>query len=113
VNPPDASSTAWPRIRLPPDAPRSTALASYPCRQLTMHDDDWDDPDEFPDDEDDDGTIPCPVCGEPMFEDSPRCPACGEYVTAGSAAGPRPAWVVLTVILCLALAAWWIIGGWL
>jgi uncharacterized protein (DUF983 family) len=80
-----------------------------------MHDDDWDDADDLPDDSDDgdDTTIPCPACGEPIFEDSPRCPACGEYVIAGAAAGPRPAWVVLTVIICLALAAWWIVSGWL
>jgi len=79
-----------------------------------MHDD-WDDADDFPDDSDDgdDTTIPCPACGEPMFEDSPRCPACGEYVTAGAATGPRPVWVVLTVLVCLALAAWWIFAGWL
>lgn len=77
-----------------------------------MHDDDddWDDADEVLDDENQ-TTIPCPACGAAMFDDSPRCPACGDYVTAGSAAGPRPAWVVLTVIVCLALAAWWIVGG--
>jgi uncharacterized protein (DUF983 family) len=79
-----------------------------------MHED-WDDADDFPDDSDDghDTTIPCPACGEPMFEDSPRCPACGEYVTAEAASGPKPAWVVLTVLVCLALAAWWIFAGWL
>lgn len=79
-------------------------------------DDDWDDSDDLldeHDEEDDDTTTPCPACGEPMFEDSPRCPACGEYVAAAAAAGPRPVWVVLTVVVCLALAAWWIVGGWL
>jgi endogenous inhibitor of DNA gyrase (YacG/DUF329 family) len=80
-----------------------------------MHDDDWDDGDDLADDDDGDGdhTIPCPACGEPIFEDSPRCPACGDYVTAGTGTASRPAWVVLTVIVCLALAAWWVFSGWL
>ncbi len=72
--------------------------------------DDWDDSDDVADD--DDTTIPCPACGEPMFEDSPRCPACGDYVTAGGAAGLKPAWIVLTSLVCLAVEAWWIVGGW-
>jgi len=75
-----------------------------------MHDDDWDDPEDIPDEDDDDPTIPCPACGQPIFEDSPRCPACGEYLTTGVAATSRPPWVVLTVLVCLALAAWWILG---
>jgi len=26
-------------------------------------------------------TLPCPVCGEEIFEDAERCPYCGQYVT--------------------------------
>jgi uncharacterized protein (DUF983 family) len=79
-----------------------------------MHDDDDDAEDDWDDSDDlaDDTTVPCPACGEPMFEDSPRCPACGDYVTAGRAAGLKPAWIVLTALVCLAVAAWWIVGGW-
>ncbi|MBM4022213.1 MAG: hypothetical protein FJ284_08225 [Planctomycetes bacterium] len=69
-------------------------------------DDEWDDAD---DDEAD--TLPCPACGQPIFEDSPRCPTCGEYVTAGDASPRRPVWVLATAVVCLALAVWWAIAG--
>lgn len=72
---------------------------------------DWDEPQGAGDDFDD-GTAPCPACGEPMFEDSPRCPACGDYVSADAASrSPRPRWIVVTVLVCLAAAVWWIVGG--
>jgi len=73
--------------------------------------DSWDDvlEDEQDGDEDDDGTVPCPACGEPMFEDAPRCPHCGEYVAADAAT--RPTWIVVTVLVCLAAALWWVAGG--
>ncbi len=81
---------------------------------MPWHDDDpdsWDDilDDEQDDDEDDDGTAPCPACGEPMFEDAPRCPHCGAYVAAD--ATTRPTWIVVTVLVCLAAALWWVAGG--
>jgi hypothetical protein len=82
---------------------------------MPWHDDDldddegWDAPDDDADDSDDDGTAPCPACGQPMFEDSPRCPGCGEYVSTSTAA--RPTWIVVTVLVCLAAALWWVVGG--
>jgi hypothetical protein len=66
-----------------------------------------------PDDEHaEDGTTPCPACGVDMYEDSPRCPQCGEYVTAPAGSG-WPLWIVLTALLCLAVAflAWVLPGG--
>jgi uncharacterized protein (DUF983 family) len=76
-------------------------------------DDAWSTPDDEQDDgADDDGTVPCPACGELMFEDSPRCPSCGEYVSASTAAATaRPTWIVVTVLVCLAVALWWVAGG--
>jgi hypothetical protein len=57
-------------------------------------------------------TVPCPACGAEMFEDSPRCPVCGEYVSAGgSQAGSRPLWVVVTAVICLAMAVWMALVG--
>ena len=38
-----------------------------------------DEPDQ--DDDDDPETIPCPECGEDIYEDAPSCPYCGHYVT--------------------------------
>lgn len=75
-------------------------------------DEDDDGEDEYEEDDSDDGTVACPACGEPMFEDSPRCPACGEYVSAdGASSLPRPTWIVVTVLVCLTAAVWWIVGG--
>lgn len=61
------------------------------------------------DDGDDEGeTIPCPYCGEPYYEDSPRCPACGKYVSREDVASAgKPWWIIVTVVLLL-LA--WLIG---
>ena len=81
--------------------------------------DDWDDLDDpsdppWADDEDGDSsdTLPCPVCGEPVFEDSPRCPSCGQYITpGGTGVAARPAWILITALVCLALALWWVFGG--
>ena len=30
--------------------------------------------------EDESETIPCPACGEEIYEDAQRCPFCGQYV---------------------------------
>lgn len=74
--------------------------------------DDWDDDQE--DDEsaweagDEEPTVPCPHCRQEMLEDSPRCPHCERYISAEDHAAPgRPAWVVITAVLCLAMALAW------
>jgi hypothetical protein len=54
-------------------------------------------------------TIPCPYCRREIFEDSVRCPHCGEYLTAEDVpAGPKPWWIILGVLLCLAAIWVWI-----
>lgn len=74
--------------------------------------DDWDDDHEDdesawePDDEE--PTVPCPYCRREMLEDSPRCPHCERYISGEDhAASGRPAWVVITAVLCLAMALAW------
>ena len=47
-------------------------------------DDDPDDSAEF--DAYDDGDaeeLPCPSCGEPVYEEADVCPHCGDYITPG------------------------------
>jgi hypothetical protein len=58
---------------------------------------DWDDdledsePDEA--DEQSGGLVPCPACGEEIYEDSQKCPCCGEYITPStSPLVGRPWW---------------------
>jgi len=70
-------------------------------------------PDPPDDEEDDDYTVPCPECGEPVYEDAEQCPYCGSYITSSSHPFEgRPVWwVVLGVIgvigLVFALCCVW------
>jgi len=104
--------------RAPPSGP-PTGDTADPGTETMMPIDDrdaWEPSDEAWDGHDDtddsDPTLPCPACGAAMFEDSPRCPSCGEYVTpGGSTVASRPAWILITAVLCLAIALWWIFGG--
>jgi|688.fasta_scaffold48932_6 hypothetical protein len=72
-------------------------------------DDAWDDDDEAPDDDSDaEPTVPCPYCREEILEEAPRCPACGNFISAEDHAGPgKPAWVIVTALICLGMAIWW------
>lgn len=81
---------------------------------MRRHDDESDD-DEGWDEEpssfdDDEPTIPCPYCRREILEDSPRCPYCERYISAeDGGTGRRPMWIVVTTLLCLAVAIWWVI----
>jgi hypothetical protein len=66
-------------------------------------DDSWDD-----DDSDEEPTVPCPSCRRMILEDSPRCPYCERYISEEDHPGQsRPAWVIVTAVICLAIAVWW------
>ena len=39
---------------------------------------------EWEESEDSLDTLPCPECGETIFEDSEQCPHCGEYILCSS-----------------------------
>ncbi|MFN9369798.1 MAG: hypothetical protein ACK6CT_13705 [Planctomycetia bacterium] len=73
-------------------------------------DDDWtDDPWEVDDDAYEEPTVRCPACRQEMLEDSPRCPACGHYPSTADDVGTgKPAWVIVTALICLGMALWWI-----
>jgi predicted nucleic acid-binding Zn ribbon protein len=74
-------------------------------------DDDWDDNDDECEDDDgnDEGEMPCPYCGQPIYDDSPRCAHCGQYLSSeDAAAAPKPMWIVLGVVLCLLLIFSWL-----
>ena len=72
-------------------------------------DEDWDDDDDaFDGEADDEPTVPCPSCGREILEDSPRCPYCERYLSSEDhIATTRPAWVVVTALLCLVVALAW------
>jgi hypothetical protein len=71
-------------------------------------DDEWDDEQSaFDDDDDDEPTVPCPYCRRDILEDTPRCPYCERYISAEDGGGTtRPTWIVVTALLCLAIAIW-------
>ena len=57
--------------------------------------------------EDDDLTIPCPHCREPVFEDAERCPECGHYLSREDAPWRKPWWLVVGVVVCLIVILSW------
>lgn len=87
-------------------------------RHRDTRDDDWDDgsdDDETDDVDDSDGddsgdepTVPCPFCRQELLEDSPWCPSCDRFISdEDRQRGDRPLWVVVTTLVCLAIALWW------
>ncbi|MCE9630523.1 MAG: hypothetical protein K8S94_07380 [Planctomycetia bacterium] len=76
-------------------------------------DEDWGDDDTgLGDDSDDEPTVPCPSCRRDILEDTPRCPYCERYISAEDRAGPdKPIWVIVTAIVCLAVAVWWLFAA--
>lgn len=71
---------------------------------------DWDD--GGADDADDAPTIPCPSCRREILEDSPWCPHCERYLSQEDHPGPsRPLWVVVTAMICLGVAIWWVLAA--
>lgn len=87
-----------------------------PSRDDDQDDDSWDDDDNEDDDFDadlrdaDDGdapTVSCPFCRREILEDTPRCPHCERYLSpADFPARSQPLWVVITALICLAVAIW-------
>ena len=52
---------------------------------------------EFGDDAESD-TIPCPVCGEDIYEDAERCPNCENYVVPEEEPDTQGSWALLAVV---------------
>ncbi|HRX85908.1 MAG TPA: hypothetical protein P5572_12895 [Phycisphaerae bacterium] len=62
-------------------------------------------------DPEDDGvteTVPCPACGQEVYEDADQCPACGEWIIPmSSRSGRSRRWVaVVLVVAALMLGVW-------
>jgi hypothetical protein len=54
-------------------------------------------------------TLPCPSCGQMVFEETEKCPYCGDWIMPLRAAGSAPHWarvvgVVLAILLVAALS---------
>jgi hypothetical protein len=70
----------------------------------------WDDTDaDEPADEDDDETVPCPHCRQPVYEDAERCPHCERYLSQEDApVGRKPVWIVIGTVAALIVVYMWI-----
>jgi predicted RNA-binding Zn-ribbon protein involved in translation (DUF1610 family) len=67
------------------------------------------DPDESDQDSgEESGTLPCPNCGEDVWEEAERCPHCGEYITPGIGSDRKPWWVIVAAILALLAVLLWL-----
>ena len=68
--------------------------------------------DDWPDDRDEEETIPCPHCKREIHEDSVRCPHCENYLSEEDEAAPsrKPWWIVVGVLVCLYVVYRWIVG---
>ncbi len=73
-----------------------------------MEDPDLDDYGFDEDGDEDNDTVPCPNCGEDIFDDAPQCPYCGMYVI-DSATTTQAGWVKWTaIILIVAMIGWYV-----
>ena len=65
-----------------------------------MHDDD----DDWDEDSGDDGYVPCPYCGESMYEESGYCSACDRWISREDAPQRTLApWMVMTIVGLVAI----------
>jgi uncharacterized paraquat-inducible protein A len=55
--------------------------------------------------------VDCPNCRRSVYEESERCPHCGHYITEEDPRTSYPLWVVITAVICLALALGWVLWG--
>ncbi len=53
------------------------------------------------DEQDDDFTIPCPHCGDEIYDDVDQCPHCRQYISASDFNRQIPTWVFVLVILTI------------
>ena len=62
------------------------------------------DDDEWDDDSEDDGYVPCQHCGEPMYEESGYCSSCEQWASREDRSQKTlPTWVMLTALILLAV----------
>jgi hypothetical protein len=73
-------------------------------------DDDYSGFDTSPDDSE--ATMPCPHCGEEIYDDAEQCPACGRYLSdEDSPAQSQPWWILIGVAICILIVIAWMIAG--
>jgi predicted nucleic acid-binding Zn ribbon protein len=70
-----------------------------PKQVITMYDDD-----EWEEDEEDDGCVPCQYCGEPIYEESGYCSSCERWQSREDRPQKTlPVWIMLTALFLLGI----------
>jgi hypothetical protein len=69
---------------------------------------DW--PDEA-DDSDSVDLVPCPYCGEEIYEKAELCPHCRNFVSFEDARPRQPRWIWIAVICGLLCVVTWVLCG--
>ena len=67
---------------------------------------------DWPDEDEEEPTIPCPYCRREVLEDAERCPHCERNISREDTPPARkPWWIIAGVIVCLYIVyrwnAWW------
>ena len=65
-----------------------------------MRDDE--DADENWNDDEDDGYIPCPHCGESMLEAADYCPSCDKWITSEDLPSKSHSWWIVAIVFIVA-----------
>ena len=74
-----------------------------PTEDENWPDEDWPDED-WADEDESNETLPCPECGESIYEDAEQCPYCGNYVVHSTSPwSGKPTWWVILGLLGIAL----------
>jgi hypothetical protein len=72
-----------------------------------MREDDWD---EVEDDDADD-VIPCPSCGEDVYDDADWCPSCRQFITRSTSPwSGKPRWWIVAGLLGIGSVIWLSLG---
>jgi predicted RNA-binding Zn-ribbon protein involved in translation (DUF1610 family) len=78
---------------------------------LTAYDDEheWEaESDDYADDEPEGDQLPCPSCGEMVYDDTDRCPHCGDWIMPLEASTSRKStlWIIGAVLALIGLLIW-------
>jgi hypothetical protein len=63
------------------------------------------------DDADTGETLPCPACGQDVYEDSDQCPYCGEWIIPLKGRGDHPTWVRVVGLVVVAALLFGVLAG--
>ena len=55
--------------------------------------------------------IPCPACGNMIYDDTDKCPHCGEWIMPLASHARMPAWIRLTAAIVAVAFLLWILRG--